>query len=582
MNYFALRPLSTKLISTTETQIQIYESGKGLTLSEAQSFSFIDIEVWARQFLQAVDDFLLQFLPAGAANLETKRGIALPDAPLDAVERVLLAKVMLAETIVDGIDYLFQVPADSQELARVREGLAQLLLVGLSAGYGTDTLFETSAVLAYVHGRPVPCMGGLPSAMGRKDIPVPLRFFPALPVLMAQSGNPATLSPLDLPQARQWNFEFTFESQSVDQDAIYVAIRFDQAGTLIPKRLAAPHSSLFDNLAQFVQVYPAIRSNMAKSLNPDDPDYQAVEPAINAFAGIAERVAMSWAGHRREANVGTCAVDHATTDFIYRLERKFSGESGSVRLDCITLNLVEKAMRPTVNWPSLCVLTSDGQYYKLIGEPVGDDECLYTYNAALSWSDGSTIRFGLENLDVFQAPMVWTGISVRRNENLSYDPPVKQEFVYHTPTQTFAAPCTPSIRQPALIDIGRQITDLKGTLSQFFAVLLETAETPPSVKLSIEYHYELEYDSCSAPESARVEIALPVLLLLPPVAYEKNLGANVAAEIQKWWKENTPGKPGYFEMSVGVIASSNIPLLTLSQVTFSIAECGVPLPRKAE
>jgi hypothetical protein len=583
-NYFAIRPLATRLISSTET-IQIYESGKGLTDRVTQAFQGVDIEVWARQFLQAMDDFLSSLPPDYRADWEREDGtdglLSLPAQEDRAgglwpdIERVVDAAAELAEAIADGVDYLFQVPADLRELERVRKGVKRALPGGLSAGYATDAVFESSAVLLYTHGTPVPCMCGLPSGTSRKGIPVPLRMHPAAPAVLAQSRVQTSLYASDVRQARQWNFEFTFESLSEDQDTIYITIVTDPKETP-GLQSETPSSSLFTNLAQFVQVYPAIKPDLPVPLNPDSPDTQVAGPAVKAFADIAKAVAGGWREYRREISERRSAVADTPAKYSYRLEKRFKDESGSRTLDAITLRVVGDATSPTGHWPSLSVLASDGDYHKLICEPAGDDECVYVYEAPSPWSDGSTIRFGLEDLDIFEMPMMTAAVCVVRNENLGYDPPVNKEFVYRTDTPVFPNPCIAWIQQTAVIPIGPPTTDLANTLSLFFSKLFEKATIPLLVELSVRHCRGLVGDDGLAPEASGLVVSWPVLMR-PVAPYQSDLGAEVAEEVQTWWKDNAPGKTGYFEMSVDAFTTSlttswKIPLLTLSRVTFSLEE----------
>jgi hypothetical protein len=586
--YFAIRPLATGLICITEAPIQAYESGKGLAAPVSKSFQAIDIEVWARQFLQAMDDFLSSLPPDYQAEREIESEIEIdacrslraeaeragglwPD-----VKRVANAGGQLAEAIAGGVDHLFQVPADPQELERARKGVKRALLHGLSAGYATDALFESPAILLYTHETPSPRMRAEPSDTRGEGIPVPLRIQPAAPALLSQSGVKAGLSPSNMLEARRWNYEFTFESHTEEQDTIYVTVGTYPNGARVQLRQADWPPPLFSDLARFIEAYPAIKPDLPVPLNPDNTDTGVAGPAVKAFADIAKAVAEGWkehhrkdTGHRRSLADDEPAAAQAA--YTYRLEKRFKGDGDSLTLDAITLRVVGDAARPTDRWPSLWVLASDGEYRRLIREPVGGDECVYKCEGQSPLSDGFIIRFGFEDLDVIQTPTMMAAVRVARNENLGYDPPVNTAFVHHTETVKFVVPFMASTRHAGVVEMERQTTDLAADLSLFFCKLFEKAAIALSVKLLIRYHRVLKGD-VSAPETDGLDVFLPVTLV-PPVSFQEDLGKKVAEAVRKWSKENAPGEPGDFEMSVEVFAaSSKAPVLTLDRVTFSLDE----------
>src|SRR6185312_3917989 len=61
--YYALKPLATGLISNPSLPVRTYVSGKGFEGQKNISFSNIDLEVYAREFLSATDHFLNVLFP---------------------------------------------------------------------------------------------------------------------------------------------------------------------------------------------------------------------------------------------------------------------------------------------------------------------------------------------------------------------------------------------------------------------------------------------------------------------------------------------------------------------------------------
>lgn len=563
VNYFALKPLATRLISSSRMEIRSYETGKGLTTTETCSFSAIDLDVWARQFLQAVDDFLAVFATTEPGRAQATMA-TLSDTLRENFERVTQTRTTLAGTIAEGIDYLFAVPGDTRELARIKDGLEQLLSAGLSSAYATDTLFESPAVLSFAHGRPVPCLSGLPSGISRDAIPVPLRLYPALPSLLTQSGTAACHAPADIRQARQWNFEATLQRQWEDQDALYVTILFEnteKAATLEP---SDPSSELFDALAQFIKVYPAIKSDMANGTSPADQDNNVIETAVLTFADLAERVAENWSFFRPQASSDADGAGSSSDKRVYRLARMLATDCTPARLESIILEVKEPDASLPTAYPRLWVLAADGRYYEMASEAAGDGRRRYTCDAAWPWTDGSTLRIVTQNLDLFQTTMAQASVSVMRNERLGSALQVNSEFIYQTPPVSFGEPCVPFVQHDTKFDI-EILTDLKASLLLFFTELFARTKQPLPLKVAIEYRYTIAYDDHSPRE-----VALPVLSthLVP---YESTFGANVAEETMNWWQANGQGKGGTFVMQVAVFTSAEKPLLELSNIRFCLA-----------
>ena len=590
-NYFAIRPLATELISLYKVPVRAYQSGKGLDAPVLISFKSIDLEVWARQFLQAMDDFLFS-LPRDyrdewlhdqcalydvAAPREKRTGGLWPD-----FKRVADACADVARAVAEGADYLIQETNDPQELERVRKGVRRALLRGLSVGYATDSVFESRAVLLYTHGAPALTVRLAPSDTPQEGIPVALRAYPAPPVLTAQSGVVAHPGASNIDQARLWNYVFDLEHRSEDQDSLYVVIVINPpeesasmphtAPRLSTQRVERP-LTLANALAAFISAYPAIRPDLPVPLRPDGQDTAISSPAVKALAELAEAVAAGWRTFWQDsgqyvagATNDTVAKDEST----FRLEKRYKLCEGLRVLDAITLSLAGDAAISPKRWPSLSLEAPDGEYYALTREPAGDKSSIYVCKGLPFESDGSHIRFGLEELDVLRVWRIMASASAARNEILGGIPAMNEAFVYRTPMVTFYNPIMPMVLQSESIAMEQQTADLAASLSGFLSKLIGEEAANHSIQISVTYRRGLKQDALKGEGGFLGDVLLPVHLV-PPVPYDKKLGNNLAEAVQKWWVQNAPGEPGHFELGVAVSPEgSRIPVLRLERVVFSL------------
>jgi hypothetical protein len=136
-SYFALKPLSTKLEDRECVEIQDYDSSTGKLKEEEVrivNYKAVDMEVWARDFLNAVELFLSPEYVMSAHTLNK-----------DAVEKVVGAKLKLAENISQGLDYILDIPYANQNKNNrqlAQEIMKQHLRINLFDAYATDVVIQ--------------------------------------------------------------------------------------------------------------------------------------------------------------------------------------------------------------------------------------------------------------------------------------------------------------------------------------------------------------------------------------------------------------------------------------------------------
>ncbi len=133
-NFFAIAPLSTKQLARQNVLIPSYSPETGISKTGVKkNFKAVDLDTWAKPFLETVDLFLSPAILFQAYAL----------APED-VNTILSAKQSLAESISSNVlsilEYSSEIP--NAVLNRARESFKESLLVSLSNAYKTDTLIQ--------------------------------------------------------------------------------------------------------------------------------------------------------------------------------------------------------------------------------------------------------------------------------------------------------------------------------------------------------------------------------------------------------------------------------------------------------
>ncbi|MDF1866847.1 MAG: hypothetical protein P1U70_18585 [Saprospiraceae bacterium] len=163
--YYALKPLSTKLESHI-VSVYGYDPSmswlvKNSTEEDADpfteiAFSEIDMDIWAQQFLEAVDNFLSPKMTTAAYLVDKIAGTS-------HLSNIMAAKDTLASSIVESLSPVFT-ENSTQNDAEAREKLRQQLLIKLNNAYLINTVVQfpiTTSGFSYngksvrMYGKPV-------------------------------------------------------------------------------------------------------------------------------------------------------------------------------------------------------------------------------------------------------------------------------------------------------------------------------------------------------------------------------------------------------------------------------------------
>lgn len=189
--YFALRPLSTKLMSGP---VQVAN-----TPGTTRNFSNVDIDAWAYHFLQAFDAFLAPELATAIAILD-ERNRTSPSY----YSQLMSCKEKLAKIVPLGILPVFSDQAELGNIQTAQERLQQEMLVSLSSAFTISTIVQARAEVKVIGkaeaGSPAPQPPRLYGSVGPNVTNSP-----------SAGGSPSplsqyTISPgeLDLKTGEQW------------------------------------------------------------------------------------------------------------------------------------------------------------------------------------------------------------------------------------------------------------------------------------------------------------------------------------------------------------------------------------------
>jgi len=464
-----------------------------------------------------------------------------------------------------------------------------------------------------------PDKASLQQSLGTVDIPVVLRNYPTPPTLTTQTGDPVPVegdtTKVKLAKASEWDFVYTYTEDQAAQDKIFSDIEFNLVPNPSAKRMAVPTRDLFNDLAQFVTVWPQVLDDFNRYLKAitaqsttADVNLPNAYYALQTLVTLTNNLSIAWSQYN--GLLATSPNTNATArayDFIIRQTDDTDFDSRllvtiipSVDMSSSDLLLYRGARDlDVVDLPKTPYVSIDG--YNTVGAtdkggtPIPN---AYWYQAAdksyLSWEDSFKIpsrTVNVDSLNVLQFQYAWAGLSVIRNEDLVPYNPTVNDFIYRTPLVRFSNKLIPLLNNDTPIDIAK-ITNEAGVnlpLAQQLANFLSTFFTYDElaeqlVKLSVSWNYALLTSS----GNPLPVVQLPVLLAPPftfeiPSDYQIPTGGcqptfsdtdpfvcRLANTIKTWYAQHKPVTNGaWFQIDISVFSSLNeskLPLIELSGI----------------
>jgi len=389
--------------------------------------------------------------------------------------------------------------------------------------------------------------------------------------------------------------------------------------------------NLFDDMAQFITVWPKILSDLNQYLNAIAPSTEASDPnldnayyAMEAMVQITNNLALAW-----KAFVGTgdqtlaLRQNDATRSYDFIIQQK---EDPNFTTKCTCNNdeecqrLVVVIIPPQSMAASAKAFTdklSAVQEAELPNTPVVDIKG-YTRVPATDkegkeipnsyWyaemKDGKVTGYlgydcsfeipgrtvEVDALNVLQFQHAWAGIAVIRNEGLVANNPTQKEFIYQTPLIRYSNQLIPLLQNSDVFNIAKIEKEsgsnlpLAEHLANFFQTFFTYDElAQQTVKISASWNYYLQQDK--NPDILPA-VQLPVLLFPPfsfdiPGDYELPDGGcpaaitsdtpficQMAKALEVWYNKNQPVSLGaYFEFDLSVFSALSETQLPLIELS---------------
>ncbi|KIZ47290.1 hypothetical protein OO17_05165 [Rhodopseudomonas palustris] len=354
--------------------------------------------------------------------------------------------------------------------------------------------YEPSSWLSFIVPAYLPADTAKPAlnfATGRNAIPVPLRSYPAMPVISSQAVAVSS-DIVSIAEALLWAYSFTVSAPSAAQDELTLLVLLNDpplAGQMAraTRSLHAnvggddpprpPPADLFEALARFAFEYPQISPHLAEvpAAAFDGADPVVPRKALQRFDELIGGVALTWAswiaGHlgaratrltkRLQRATTTASVPRATWRYVVDF---------STRPDLtVTRSIDESGTLPP--WPSIeGYTTPSGSESKAVYKRIGSGEV------------PASLAFALAELFMVAGQSAHVMANVVRNANLV--PPgmpagtsVDPGFVYTTPWTELKDPIGPALEVTTPIIVGSGAA----TLSAAVDLLLQPFVDGPPV-----------------------------------------------------------------------------------------------------
>ncbi|SNR54837.1 hypothetical protein [Puniceibacterium sediminis] len=462
------------------------------------------------------------------------------------------------------------------------------------------------------------------ASLGEFPVPIVLRAFPEMPLLVAQDGGALTPDGCYLPltppvlaamptgdynpltAVTRWAYSFAYSMQvHQQQDEVHGTVVFNikPSGVFADARLGQPRD-LFDTLATFVTVYPQVLAGLNANLVPIDVgtrDKDTLNAAQNALLSaatliqqLADTANLPQVGgsfdeaSRRDSESGTVAPV------------KFSISEGTITKQDPDITPVE-ALLITLRLADLLpervgnpFVTIDG--YDCAREPSDDPKIAqFTYRKLgkyLPAAIGRTIpgrRVVLPDLGILERQDALASVNLTRNADIVPGKVIAEPFVYRTPEIAFESPLHPTLMNDTPVNIAtiystgpdvpvkRPFAD---QLAALYTALFRNAGTA-DVTLQLTLYYAYSINTGLEPVRLPVFLMPPTTLTLPAGGIFDTTTAPIpqqAAAWADWWATNLPSEEGgQIQLSLTVMSDLTekpMPVLKLTGGYIDIKDVG--------
>ncbi len=466
---------------------------------------------------------------------------------------------------------------------------------------GVDGDYLASSWLSFVipFERQSPGAPTLDTDIGEVRIPVVLREIPGAPSLLGQDARPVDDGDADqraaVEHAKRWRYAFTYEKDVVAQDTIDASVVFNLDDAALTYQMAPRSLDLFDYLARFITVWPAMLETMTRVLVPDELDldpsskaYLRARKLVADFHQLIESMPEAWAAwHAANAPEADAPTEGANPEIEFSVQESKSSTGDELvatrTLGANTAKVWDRQRGALVPMPAPELAVVDGGV-EWTGELIDGTTDRFRFvhgGETLTWSRAVTMHRrqpllgGLAGggLDIAAFQNAWSSVRVVRNRDLVRDAeghivPTAAAFVYATPRIKFASRVTPRLQRDRAFDIakftGTARRPLVEHVRELIGLLFEgtAPKTEQFIRLDCSYEQVLGTGLPAA--------VVPVLLGSPTriQADTATFAAAVSEYIVAWFGEHTPpdGTLHFTLTLFPTLSSSRLPLLQLSRL----------------
>ncbi|MCE8005941.1 hypothetical protein [Aestuariivita sp.] len=405
--------------------------------------------------------------------------------------------------------------------------------------------------------------------LGQSDVPIPLKAFPALPLIVSQTGNGDPTQPQTLATAALWDFEVVYAHEHAAQDHVLLTADINLSPPAPIQAFIGETDDLFTALAQYTAVADDLNALLAALGDPKSTaDAATVQAAVATFATLAGGIATLWNVRLPNSQENPSGGD----DWIPAASVPFSAvlDTASGALASYVLTRLDSGSAD-FDWPVVAAKTVDGGWITLVGQsPDGQSRTYLPRDGTpILLPSTRSFRIGWAGLNVGEFQNARVRVEVVRNADLlgPTGPATAPVFVYRTATVTATDIVTPAITRTDPIDITG--ATFETALQSAFDTLFPPATRPSDLKLTFGLFYG--YTLVPGPDPLVSELAVG---LVPDTTLDVGTAGTIAAALQRWEtsvKPNTEG--GRWIVSV-ILYSAYDPgkrvLLSLDRLSYGL------------
>lgn len=413
--------------------------------------------------------------------------------------------------------------------------------------------------------------------LGAATVPVPLRYYPAIPGFKGQSATAEATIPT-LADAAAWRHAVAYSHEHAAQDEVLLRTFYNLSDDGGAARLAdADPPDVAGALAVYQNAADPLWQLLGYYADPGAGDATSAANAAASFAQLVAAVAAAWQGYwpavdgaaqRAEAEAPTPST------FGFRARLTYSGHL----IESLVLEALQAEPGPVGQWPFAVYTAPSGRVVDL-GQGSGEDGFrVYPFATeepvrAAAWAG---IRLEWRGLSTASAQNASAEISVERNRMLlpPGQPPIptSEAFVFSTGVVSAPSLATPLVQWSDPFDITALGGTVEAALDAAFQQLFGDAMDGLAVTIQLSYGFQLVAPAAGDPEGLRT--VLPVALYP-----DQTLGAGTAGELAgalaAWQTAHNPQTAGGAWI-IGLTQFSQLTttdrraLLTLREIVYSL------------